>query len=570
MAPSSLSSDFRIKQTVPRVPAADQPHRHPVSGRIGPYELIEEIARGGMGVVYAARHESGQRIALKVMREARDRIPRVAERFRREAEAMAQIRHPNIVQIHQLGQHGEQLFLVMDFVQGGTLGDHLKRFLADRLLTVRTLIKVARAVHHAHQLGILHRDLKPSNVLLDEQDEPKVTDFGLAKIPASAPELSRDGELIGTPAYMSPEQAAGHNEQIGPATDVWGLGVILYELLTGLRPFPGGDQTRMLFAIQTARPLPPRQIRPLLEPTLERIILRCLEKNPARRYPSAAALADDLERYERGEPVPWLASRKRRFWQMVASFALFVTAIALTLTCISLRGHTSPADQAAAALQAKWQRGEKVVLLGDGNLPAWHRWPLGRPQTVSLQPLTFDAYSPCLLELVPSIPGPRYRIGIEEQLGSRDEGDSGLYFAHHEGTTAEGRIHFLCTVLHRTLNRSQRLTFQVFRYHESDRSSVNSFHSGVLWDYPLPDSLASASDWQDFGIERTEEQIGIFWKDQRIGNVPWCAVVEMTNHLARMAPPVAAPARFSPFLPAGVYVRRGNGVFRNFHVEPVE
>jgi Protein kinase domain len=569
VASSSLSSDFRIKQTVPKVPVGEQPRRRPASGRFGTYELVEEIGRGGMGVVYSARDESGCLIALKVMREADDLAP-AAARFRREAEVVAQVRHPNIVPIHHLGEHGNQIFLVMDYIPAGTLGEHLKRFLADSSLTVRTLIKIARAVHHAHHLGVLHRDLKPSNVLLDDHDEPKVTDFGLAKLPSAAPELSRDGELIGTPAYMSPEQAGGRNEEIGPATDVWGLGVILYELVTGLRPFPGGDQARMLYAIQTARPLPPRQIRPRLDPALEAIILRCLEKKPARRYPSAAALADDLERWQRGEPIP---SRYSSAWanaRAVRTLGLVMAVAALSLPWAAIRKEASPAQATAKVIWSTSQRGAKVELLGNGVLPTWYRWPLGPCQTIGSHPLSMSTYSPCLLELVPSIPTGRYRMRVEAQDYSFDLGATGLYFAHQEHDNGKERDHFYCALLHTDTNRVRKLTLEVHRHRAFTRPDPGDFHSGVLFDYPLPPASNAIPQWHQFGIDTTEDQITLTWDGQRIGVVPWSSVTEMTDHLAMLNPPLSWKATPSPALAAGVFVRTGSTAFRHFCVETAE
>jgi hypothetical protein len=570
VATSSLPSDFRIKQTVPKAPAAECPHRRPASGRLGPYELVEEIGRGGMGVVYSAQDQRGQLVALKVMREANELAPGVADRFRREAQVVAHIRHPNIVPVHELAAHGEQLFLVMDFVKGGTLGEHLKRFLADCQLTVRTMIKVARAVHHAHQLGILHRDLKPSNVLLDEQDEPKVTDFGLAKFPSAIPELSREGELIGTPAYMSPEQATGLNEKIGPATDVWGLGVILYELVTGLRPFPGGDQTRMLFAIQTARPQPPRQFRPLLDPTLEAIILRCLEKKPALRYPSAAALADDLERWHRGEPIQAMGccgwGKRRVFGGLV----LLAAAVALAITCLSFHKEHAPAQPVVEAIWSPLQREVKIDLLADGVLPSWHRWPLGPSQSLGSRPLTLDTYSPCLLQLVPSVPVSQYRMRVESLAYSMDLGASGLFFAHCEHDTGKERDQFYCALLCAETSRVHRLTLEVHRHREPGPPASNPFHAGLLFEHPLPAPSSTIASWHEVGIESTSEHIVVFWEGQRVGEIPWSSVSEMTNHLATLDPPITRPAPLSPATGAGVYVRRGSAAFRHFIFERVD
>jgi hypothetical protein len=269
--------------------------------RFGRYKVLTEVGRGGMGVVYQASDIVLRRlVALKTLRSGPLALAEEVERFYREARVEAQLHHPHIVEVLDIGQAGEEHYFAMAFATGGNLAlcnDHLR---ADPCQAVELVEKVARAVQFAHDKGIIHRDLKPSNILLDEHCEPLVADFGLARFLDSDVELTRTGQPMGTPAYMAPEQADG---RATAQSDVWALGVILYELLTGQRPFAGQTGTELTHRIRTADPPRPQALRPGLDPGPETVALKCLEKDPARRYASAGALADDLARWRRGEPI---------------------------------------------------------------------------------------------------------------------------------------------------------------------------------------------------------------------------------------------------------------------------
>jgi hypothetical protein len=267
----------------------------------GDYELLEEVARGGMGIVYKARQMSLNRlVALKMILAGSVASSRDNQRFRAEAEAAANLDHPHIVPIYEIGDHEGQQYYSMKFVEGTSLAAHPR---GDPRAEVAGLVTVARAVHHAHQQGVLHRDLKPSNVLVDPQGTWFVTDFGLAKRMAGADRsLTESGQILGTPRYMAPDQAAGRKD-LTVATDVYSLGVILYERLTGRPPFVGEDALTLLRQVREAEPPRPSSIRPGLDRDLETVVLKCLDKDPARRYPGAEALADDLDRWLAGEPI---------------------------------------------------------------------------------------------------------------------------------------------------------------------------------------------------------------------------------------------------------------------------
>lgn len=275
--------------------------------RFGDYELLEEIGRGGMGVVYKARQRSLNRVvALKTILSGRLATPAAVKRFRSEAQAAAGLNHPNIVSIYEFGECQGHHFYTMPFLEARSLTQLVESGLwrrKDGAEAARLVAKVARAVQHAHEAGVLHRDLKPGNILVDASGEPRVADFGLAKRVASDEHLTLTGDLLGTPGFMAPEQARGTSGQTTPATDVYSLGAVLYYLLTGRAPFVADSPLDALLLVLEGEAVLPRRINPQAAEPLERICLRCLQKRPENRYTSASALAEDLERYEKGEPL---------------------------------------------------------------------------------------------------------------------------------------------------------------------------------------------------------------------------------------------------------------------------
>ena len=285
-----------------------------VVGYFGDYELLGEIARGGMGIVYRARQISLDRaVALKMIRSGELAGPGEARRFRREVEAVAALDHPHIVPIYEVGEHAGRRYYTMRLLEGGSLAGRIADFAATaadgraearrrQTASAALLVLNARAVHHAHQRGILHRDLKPSNILLDGMGEPHVVDFGLARRIGSASSLTATGAVLGTPSYMSPEQARG-GADVTTQVDVYGLGAVLYELLTGLPPFKGVDALDTVAQVREREVTRPRTVCGLIDRDLETICLKCLAKDPARRYDSASALADDLDRWGRGDAI---------------------------------------------------------------------------------------------------------------------------------------------------------------------------------------------------------------------------------------------------------------------------
>ena len=273
-------------------------------GDFGDYELLEEIGRGGQGVVYCARQKSLNRtVALKVIGLGHWATEAHLKRFRREAEAAASLDHSGIVPIYEVGERDGSCYFSMKLVEGGQLDAAVKGEPMPMRRALELIAKVARTVHYAHEHGILHRDIKPGNILLDAKGEPHLTDFGLARLIETESTVTRTLEVLGTPSYMAPEQAVGNNDGVGSATDVYGLGAVLYQLLTGHPPFAGGTTYETIKLLLDTEPRQPRLWNSKIDRDLSTISLKCLEKDPTRRYSSALALAEDLERWLKHEPI---------------------------------------------------------------------------------------------------------------------------------------------------------------------------------------------------------------------------------------------------------------------------
>lgn len=334
-AGSSFSLHSAGYETLPTA-AGQQPSDEGPIGQIGDYELLAEIARGGMGVVYKARHRVLDRlVAIKIPRASQLEDEGEA-RFLREARSAAQLRHPHICPIYEVGHAGRQPFIALGFIDGPTLRQWLRDEEGNARVAAEIIAKVARAVHYAHEQGVIHRDIKPSNIMLDgDSREPMLMDFGLAKqLSDQESHVTKSGQVMGTPVYMAPEQAAGHHEKIGPLSDVYALGAVLYELLTGRPPY-AGSTGEVIRQVQSEPPPAPRKLSPSVHRDLETICLKAMAKEPAARYADAAALAEDLQRFCAGEAI--LARREgvvgrsrralRRHWRLIAA-VLLVSAVA--------------------------------------------------------------------------------------------------------------------------------------------------------------------------------------------------------------------------------------------------
>jgi serine/threonine-protein kinase len=498
--------ELRATRDLNPPPNARTPLRDP-DPWVDEYELLGRIGRGGMGVVYKARQLALNRIvALKAILAGQDAAPHQRARLRREAENMARLCHPNIVPVYAVGERDGCPFFSMEFVEGGNLAHKIAGRPQPECQAARWVEVLARAVSYAHQQGLVHRDLKPSNVVLTTDGVPKITDFGLAKFlggepgalvcgvvrgaapigDASVPTLegvraaatlegdagvsSRDepavsipgddtftGVTIGTPGYMAPEQAAGNTREVGPLSDVYALGAILYELLTGQAPFSPKCFEQAVRDVLERDPAPPRTLNPGVDPDLEAVCLKCLKKKSLDRYPSAEALADDLARWLRGKPtrarpfLPWTARIRRsvRRHPVVTTTVLLAALAAVAAPPVAyLR---DPARR-LEFIERTLARGNPVALVGEVGMPEWFRWRTanGPPKVFQAPDGVFSLHSPrgCgLLELWPDPRQTHYRFGAEvRQEFATVNGQIGIYFACSNYSTAEGP-HFLRALL---------------------------------------------------------------------------------------------------------------------------
>jgi serine/threonine-protein kinase len=354
-APAAVCSG--VGSTVDLQPASGPPNAQGTGASprfsVPGYEVLDVLDRGGMGIVYRARQVALKReVALKMILAGPHAGPAQRARFRTEAEALARLRHPNIVQIYEVGEIEDRPYFAMEYVEGGSLAERLAGTPLPSRSAAELTETLARAVEYAHGRGILHRDLKPANILLQQEsgvrsqesgDEaassssgfsPRISDFGLARrLDAGAESAdgcqTSTGAVLGTPSYMAPEQAEGKPGKIGPAVDVYALGAILYEMLTGRPPFQGETTLDTLEQVRVQEPVPPRRLQPKVPRDLETICLKCLEKEPHRRYPSAAALADDLRRFLAGQPI---LARPASLWNQGVRWARRQPALAGLIT----------------------------------------------------------------------------------------------------------------------------------------------------------------------------------------------------------------------------------------------
>jgi hypothetical protein len=594
-----------------RVSAPETPPVH--SGkelRFGRYEVLAEVGRGGMGVVYQARDTMlGRLVALKTIRSGPQAHPQEVERFYREARAAAQLHHPHIVEVLDIGRAGDEHYFAMAFAGGGSLASCRERFRADPRQAVALLEKVARAVHHAHEHHIIHRDLKPANVLLDDHGEPLVGDFGLAKLLDSDVELTRTGQTPGTPAYMAPEQLDG---RATPQCDVWALGVILYELLTGQRPFIGHTATEVTYRIRTADPPRPRTLRPGLDRGLETIVLKCLEKDLARRYASAEALADDLARWRRGEPIVARPERwPRRLWRAVRRPTRKTTA-ALVFGCLLIAaavplyfadvhraglsglGGDAPhpeadPDFAVRDYQHRLARGEPVTLIAAEGPPAWSRpatgqggrdarWPKDKPFSIT-------SVEPYCLELLPDPKLRSYRFRAEVRHDTvAGPGEVGIYFAYNSFVTAKGGEHRFWQL---TFN-DQQGAFPLVQGREPEHEVVLRCQRYRPWEKlpgckirimpgprqgfaPAVPFNGPAQTWRKLAVEVTPEKVRAFWEGKAIGEVSGEQLRKVSREvLTDPLDPIAPPAGDAPGVALGLYVHRSTAAFRSVVIEPMQ
>ncbi len=525
------------------------------------YEVLSELGRTRMSVVYKVRNLSLERSEALKMGLA-------IQRFRVEIRATARFEHHGIVRIYASGEQQGRPFFTMEFFQGGTLNDHLKRFQNDPRASVALMAKVARAVHFLHQKGIVHRDLKPSNILLKDQDEPVVSDFGLAKVvhqedeagpelEGSDPNLTRPGAIMGTSYYMSPEQAGG--KRITETSDFWALGVILYELLTGRRPFLGKNNEEVRQAILKGERKTPRELKPKIDRHLEAICLKCLGNDPNQRYSTAEALAKDLENWR--PPGLWPTVRRH---PTISAAMILLTVFAVLLCGIALAfWPSSPAPQDPI----EFVQGMPI------------RWPLGEAKLdwQGDRMLQLESDKLRLQEVFDKAPWERYQFQAEVQDTSPNSGAIGIYVARSQQATEKGMEHWLRVLSYAEEGRVPRRDPKLPKLGEAlftlqGLREPNSQHVFTLdrnqkmfdWERPK---------WRKLTLEVTSELVQAFWGQDA---EPFCHgarpnLVNIVQKQLNAFPqaPLRSPPNFSFGGGMGLYCLNGAGLFKNLVVTPL-
>jgi hypothetical protein len=468
----------------------------------------------------------GRHVALKMIRSGVLAGAEEVQRFTREVRALAQLSHPHVMQVYDFGEGDGRPYFTMQLAARGSLAKHLPRFGADARAAAALVEKVARGVQHAHDRGILHRDLKPANVLLGEGDEPLVSDFGLVKfVYVEAEGLTQAGQTPGTPAYMAPEQAAGRGDQVSPRTDVWALGVILYELLTGRRPFTGQSREETLHHILTTPVPPPRSHRPEIDAALEGVVMKCLEKEPERRYQSAGELAADLGRWLRGglrPPAP--AGRLARLVRGVRRHPLRAAAAGSAAVLALL-----VALVVAAAFQPQ-PRGPKepppdppITLIGDAGPPKEVQWLFGG-KGVTVRPTTdgfsFRATTPAAAQLLAEPPWESYCLEADVRQEAARMGAAGVFFGGVRYPTDGGSCHLLCGmgIAERGLLSGQ-LFLTVSR--TPDDNPAVSRSATLFRDHPFTgvDKPDVEAPWHQLAVEVTGKDVKLHFDGRHLRTV---------------------------------------------------
>jgi serine/threonine-protein kinase len=691
---ANLPADDSVpKRAAVPAPVADAPEELPATRVLGPpargrtsrldpdpwvdeYELLEFIGRGGMGVVYKARQLGLNRIvALKAILTGQHATPHQRVRFRREAETMARMRHPNIVPVHSVGEWDGCPFFSMEFVEGRNLAQQIAGKPQPERQAARWVEVLARAVSYAHQQGLVHRDLKPSNVVLTADGVPKITDFGLAKFLGAEPGslvadvntgAAPDGEpalptveavreaptsngnsvlagarpeavdpesvtvtgmTLGTPAYMAPEQAAGNTREVGPLTDVYALGAILYELLTGKAPLSSKASRQTRPDVPDLDPPHPRALNPCVDPDLEAVCLKCLQKKPCDRYPSAEVLAEDLARWLRGKPtrarplLPW-TTRIRRSLRRHPVVTATILLAALGAVAAPTVAYVRDRARRLEWIERTLAQGNPVTLVGESGIPEWFRW-----RTTNGPPTVFQApdgvlclKSPRALGLLELLPDPqqehyRFSAEVRQQSARKGFGEIGIYFAHSDDSTAEGPRHFFasltfddniqafettptggvgtvdlldCPLGHdpfvaafapipgRPVKIRPRKNSVRSVFHLLDEQYAWHRTQWQLGDGGRPFGFMPAvfdkghGPWHKLAVEVTPERFDYFWEDQLVHSLRRGEIIrKLKTFMNDSSVPAERIPQFAPRDSLGLYVSYCEASFRRVMVEPL-
>jgi serine/threonine protein kinase len=594
------------ERTIPYVARPARP-----APRLPGLELYEKLGEGAMGVVYRARDTRlEQPRAIKVIRAGPFAGDESRERFNREAKAVARLDHAGVVRIYSLGEHEENLYLCMEFLEGGNLHDRLRRGVLEFRETADLVRQLALAVQHAHENRVLHRDLKPSNVLLTVDGTPKVSDFGLAKLLDEDDGLTRPGSVMGTPAYMAPEQADGRLSAVGEGTDVYSLGAILYECLTGRPPFKGETRTETMEMLKTQPPPLPRRIRAGIPVELEAICLKCLEKRSEDRYSTAAKLADDLGDWLDGKPTSVRPARGlRRLTQTIRRrprLVLLASLVLLTGMTAGFFGYFKHPDYPLWRTQAQLRAGKTVELIGATGKPSSSHWRRGEKNAKAELDadgiFTMQGWPLTLLELLPDTCGQsQYRIRAEiRHLKCGEHGAIGLYFA---ATTHRANNPSVISFLQVSFNDLEDLVDQrnrlppplqakipvpngnrvqlMSRYHGGDGKETYLNLATVFAEPELfkPSGHSrKPGQWRTIRIDVSPDRVRVFWEGAFVGQFDPTEVVKLDrrglDRYRRDNPENPALVGLAPLLNLqgglGLYLNASYASFRNVRVEPLD
>jgi serine/threonine-protein kinase len=568
------------------------------------YEVLEQIGRGGMGVVFKARQAAFDRlVAIKRIRAADLAGPDELARFRTEALAVGRLDHPHIVRVHDFEEEQGEPFLVMEYLPGGSLEKLLDQGPLQARRAAELVRQVALGVQAAHDRGILHRDLKPANVLLTADGIPRITDFGLAKLLDADSGQTASETVMGTAAYMAPEQAAGKVHEINRPADVWSLGVILYECLTGKLPFEGTSRQETLQRVRTLDPVPPRRLRREVPADLEAICLKCLCKDPGERYASAQALAEDLAAWLEGRRPgacsagviqEWLRRHPRLLLAGLALVGAVLLAVGLGLGGrASLRDPDETPPAGAAGERA-------TVLIAEKGMPRWHRYRLGGKlaglgtNKKGFCTLTSDGV--VLLDLARATGRDRYRIRAQvRHESSAGGGEVGLYLAATAHTSPGGTIHRAIVVsfndVHNQTQRNKHLKF--LKLPEGNTVTAGLQHRGDLLDgtavrnnvllcmskpFQPSGSDARPGEWRSLQVIVSPQQIRFLWdQDLSVGTLSLAeldkrlriGLLGLKRAFAQQPPVQGLPAGLDLRGAVGLYLYRGSASFCQVRIEPL-